>query len=58
VRRLFAKRRQPQGTFSSPELRNPEREVAYFHRRLAVAAVLIVIGFAGLFGRFFYLQVV
>ena len=58
MRRLFAKRRQPQGTFSSPELRNPEREVAYFHRRLAVAAVLIVIGFAGLFGRFFYLQVV
>jgi penicillin-binding protein 2 len=60
MRRLFAKRRHGNSPFSiaAPELRNPERELAYFHRRLAVAAVLVVLAFAGLFSRFFYLQVV
>ena len=59
MRRLFAKRRGGDSPISiaAQELRNPERELAYFHRRLAVAAALIVIAFAGLFGRFFYLQV-
>ncbi|HVP88184.1 MAG TPA: penicillin-binding protein 2, partial [Casimicrobiaceae bacterium] len=43
---------------AAPELRNAERELAYFHRRLAVAAALILLAFGGLFSRFFYLQVV
>jgi penicillin-binding protein 2 len=60
MRRLFAKRRRGDSPISiaAQELRNPERELAYFHRRLAVAAVLVVLAFAGLFSRFFYLQVV
>src|SRR6516165_6491459 len=59
MRRLFAKRRQGNSPISmaAPELRNAERELAYFHRRLAVAAALILIAFGGLFARFFYLQV-
>src|SRR5581483_609078 len=43
--------------FSSPELRNPEREVFHYRRRLSIAAVVILVAFGGLFGRFFYLQV-
>ncbi len=60
ARYLFGSRRRHRddGGFGSPELRNPEREVFLFKRRLAVAAVLIVAAFGGLFGRFFYLQVV
>jgi penicillin-binding protein 2 len=59
MRRLFAKRRRHSSiSIAAPELLNPERELAYFHRRLAVAAALIVIAFGGLFARFFYLQVV
>jgi penicillin-binding protein 2 len=59
MRRLFAKRRHDSPiSIAAQELRNPERELHYFHRRLAVAAALIVIAFGGLFARFFYLQVV
>ena len=58
MRRLFAKRSRSLAGIAAPELRNPEREVAHFRRRLTVAAVLIVFGFAGLFARFFYLQVI
>ena len=59
MRRLFAKRRGGSPiSIAAPELRNPERELAYFHRRLAVAAALILLAFGGLFGRFFYLEVV
>ena len=58
MRRLFAKRRHSPFSLSAPELKNPERELAHFHRRLAVAAVFVVLAFAGLFARFFYLQVV
>ena len=57
MRRLFTRRRSSLGLVA-PELRNPERELAHFHRRLTVAAALIVVAFAGLFARFFYLQVV
>jgi penicillin-binding protein 2 len=56
-RLLFASRRTSSG-FGPSELRNPEREVFYFRRRLVVAAALVVVAFAGLFARFFYLQVV
>src|SRR3954454_24275569 len=43
--------------FASSELRNPEREVFRYRRRLSVAGVVVVAAFGGLFGRFFYLQV-
>jgi penicillin-binding protein 2 len=56
-RLLFASRRRASG-FGASELRNPERELFYFRRRLMVAGALVVVAFAGLFGRFFYLQVV
>ena len=57
MRRLFTRRRSAMG-LSAPELKNPERELAHFQRRLTVAAALIVLAFAGLFARFFYLQVI
>ncbi|MGE5090463.1 MAG: hypothetical protein ACM3QY_15155, partial [Candidatus Levyibacteriota bacterium] len=58
-RQLFASRRSRNGGgFGSPELRNPERELHRFRRRLSLAALFVVIAFAGLFARFFYLQVV
>src|SRR4029450_1328982 len=59
-RRLFSSRSNGFGGsrgFGSPEMRNPERELFLFRRRLAVAAVLGLPRFAGLFGRFVYLQV-
>src|SRR5262249_17224697 len=40
------------------ELRNPEREVFLFRRRLGLAGALILVAFGALFARFFYLQVV
>src|SRR6266702_2389037 len=56
-RRLFVDRRSSGPTFGAPELRNPERELFFFRRRLTIGAALIVIGFAGLLGRFVYLQI-
>ncbi len=43
--------------FGSPELRNPERDLFLFRRRLGLAGVLVFIAFGALFARFFYLQV-
>src|SRR6266567_9391616 len=57
-RRLFVDRRTSGPTFGAPELRNPERELFFFRRRLTIAAVVIVAGFLGLLGRFAYLQIV
>src|SRR6266567_1145966 len=57
-RRLFVDRKSSSPSFGAPELRNPERELFFFRRRLMIGAALIVIGFAGLLGRFVYLQVV
>ena len=57
MRRLFARPKDSLPAFGAQELRNPEREVFLFRRRLAVAATLIVVGFGGLLGRFVYLQV-
>jgi penicillin-binding protein 2 len=54
---LFTSRQRGSG-FGSPELRNRERELFYFRRRLMVAGAFVFIAFAGLFARFFYLQVV
>jgi penicillin-binding protein 2 len=58
MRRLFPKRRNSSFTLSAQELKNPERELAHFQRRVTIAAVLIVLAFGGLFARFFYLQVI
>lgn len=40
------------------ELREPERELLFFRRRLMFAFVLVLVAFATLIGRFVYLQVV
>jgi penicillin-binding protein 2 len=57
MRRLFVNRKNSFSALAEPELKNPERELFYFRRRLTIASALIVIGVAGLFGRFVYLQV-
>ena len=40
------------------EIRNTQRELYYFQLRLGVSGVIVVVAFAILFARFFYLQVV
>ncbi len=42
----------------SAELRNYDQELYWFQRRLSLAAVLVVLGFLALIGRFVYLQVI
>jgi penicillin-binding protein 2 len=54
MRPLFRHRRA--SALESPELKNPERELAHFRRRLLIATALIVVGFGGLLARFVYLQ--
>ncbi len=59
-RRLFSTRSSGfdgHRAFGSSEMRNPERDLFLFRRRLAVAAVFALLAFAGLFARFVYLQV-
>jgi penicillin-binding protein 2 len=46
------------GAFGPPELKDPGRDLFFFRRRLFFAGALVIIGFCGLFARFFYLQVV
>jgi penicillin-binding protein 2 len=58
MRSLFLKRDRSSSVLSSPELKNPERELYYFRRRLTIAAALILLVFAGLLGRFVDLQVI
>ena len=58
-RLLFSSRRRGDGgDFDSPELRNAERQLFHFKRRLGIAGFVVVAAFAALFGRFFYLQVI
>ncbi len=58
-RRLFSTRRRANDTggFGASELRNPERELVRFRRRLAIAGGAVLVAFAVLVGRFAYLQV-
>ena len=59
ARFLFTRRGRSDGSaLASPELKNPGREAYLFRRRLTIAAGLVTIALFGLFGRFFYLQVV
>ncbi len=58
MRSLFLKRSRSSSVLSSPELKNPERELYYFRRRLTIAAALILLVFGGLLGRFVDLQVI
>jgi penicillin-binding protein 2 len=55
MRRLFAKRGRP-STISGPELRDPQRELLHFRRRLLIAGAIVIVAFGGLLGRFVYLQ--
>jgi len=59
-RRVFSRNEGLAGSggFATSELRNPERELFLFRRRLTIAGVLVVVAFGGLVARFFYLQVI
>src|SRR5215470_5086839 len=57
MRHLFVRRKHSVPAFGAQELRNPERELFLFRRRLLIAAVLVLAGFGGLLGRFIYLQI-
>jgi penicillin-binding protein 2 len=57
-RLLFTRRRRETRDFASAELRDTERELFYFRRRLAIAGVLALAAFAAIAVRFAYLQVV
>jgi len=58
-RLLFSSRRRADGGgFESPELRNAERQLFLFKRRMGIAGILVLTAFGALFARFFYLQVV
>ena len=55
---LFTRRRYDRVSgFDRGEVRNPERELYLYRRRLAIAGFLVIIAFGGLVARFFYLQV-
>jgi penicillin-binding protein 2 len=58
---LFISRRRglrASGGYDAREVRNPERELFLFRRRLLVAGLFVLAAFAGLCARFVYLQVV
>src|SRR4029453_16306731 len=60
TRRLFSTRRRGFDSdrgYGAPEMRNAEREVFLFRRRLVVAGGFALLAFCGLFARFVYLQV-
>ena len=55
MRRLFTNRDRP-SMISGLELRDPQRELLYFRRRLLIAGAMVIVAFGGLLGRFVYLQ--
>src|SRR5437899_3318996 len=48
MRRIFAKRSRRASALEPPELKNPEREMQYFRRRMSIAGVLVIVAFGGL----------
>ena len=58
MRRMFSHRGRRSAALNAPELKNPERELFNFRRRLMIAGGVMIIAFAGLFGRFIYLQLI
>src|SRR5258705_10704662 len=58
MRRLFITGRRRAAGLQPQELRNPERELSHFRRRILSAGAVMIVAFIGLFGRFVYLQVV
>jgi len=59
ARRLFTRKRDGNGRgFGSSDLQRADRDRFLFRRRLGVAGGLVFVAFAGLFARFFYLQVI
>ena len=58
ARFLFTRHGRSDGALGARELKDPGREAHLFKRRLTIAAGLVTIALIGLFGRFFYLQVV
>src|SRR6266700_6121150 len=58
MRRLFINGRRRAAGLQPPELKNPERELSHFRRRILIAGAVMIVAFIGLFGRFVYLQVV
>jgi penicillin-binding protein 2 len=59
-RRLFSSRGSGYGggrEFGASGMRNPERELFLFRRRLVIASAVVLLAFCGLFARFVYLQV-
>jgi penicillin-binding protein 2 len=57
ARRFRFFRRREENGFGGYEVRNPERELFWFRRRLAVAGVFVLVACGGLVARFVYLQV-
>ncbi len=59
MRRLFIRRNHhPASALGGPELRDPGRDLYHFRRRMFIVGALIIVAFAGLFGRFVYLQLI
>src|SRR5436305_13473021 len=59
ARTLFTKRHHRFGTRDGGSgFSTAERDRFHFRRRIGIAGLLVLIGFGGLFARFFYLQVV
>jgi penicillin-binding protein 2 len=58
MRRLFTTSGRRAAGLQPPELRNPERELSHFRRRIVIAGAVMIVAFIGLFGRFVYLQLV
>jgi penicillin-binding protein 2 len=60
MRRMFGNRRRGRdslGGFDGHVVRNAERELFLFKRRLAIAGIAVLVAFGGLTARFVYLQV-
>jgi len=60
MRKLFGNRRRGRdslGGFDGHVVRNAERELFLFKRRLAIAGLAVIVAFGGLTARFVYLQV-